>query len=185
MSGQPINCQACGKAIVTYPRTGRCRKGQRFCSKKCARSMRIPTYRPAEERFKEKIIVEPSGCWRWTASTMGSGYGRFKIRGRKSMIAAHIFAYEQKYGPVPDGKELDHLCRNRWCCNPDHVEPVTHQVNVVRGNAPNMILHRSGKCRRGHEQNETNTKYQTRNGKRHRAFCKICKQLDRNGGDDA
>lgn len=70
-------------------------------------------------------------CWIWQRSLGGGGYGHFWLNGRTQR--AHVYYYEQKYGPVPNGLELDHLCRQRRCCNPDHVEAVTHVVNARRG----------------------------------------------------
>ena len=75
----------------------------------------------------EYIIDELTGCWLWQLSLNNKGYGR------KGNSYAHIYYYEKKYGPVPDGYELDHICRTRRCCNPDHVEPVTHTINMRRG----------------------------------------------------
>jgi hypothetical protein len=75
--------------------------------------------------------VEESGCWNWLKYRNGEGYGVAWHEGRT--ILAHRFYYENKYGFVPKGLELDHLCRNRGCVNPDHVEPVTHLENLLRG----------------------------------------------------
>ena len=82
------------------------------------------------ERFTSKIHFKP-GCWEWTAHHHLGGYGRLRLGGR--MVMAHRFAYELWVGPIPDGLGLDHLCRNRGCVNPAHLEPVTHRTNVLRG----------------------------------------------------
>lgn len=80
----------------------------------------------------QKVSVQSPGCWIWTAGTTGkTGYGAFHDGTRS--ITAHKFVYELLVGPTPDGMELDHLCRVRLCCNPDHLEPVTHAVNTARG----------------------------------------------------
>jgi hypothetical protein len=71
---------------------------------------------------------------------------------------AHQFAYMLTVGPVPDGMELDHLCRNRACCNPSHLEPVDHATNVRRGDGGPGKFPRTG-CRNGHEYTEANTRY--------------------------
>ncbi len=88
------------------------------------------------ERFEEKYEPEPnSGCWLWIASLDGKGYGQFpkgKEFGRGN-VRAHRAAYEIYRGPIPKGMELDHLCRVKTCVNPAHLEPVPHQVNMVRG----------------------------------------------------
>jgi hypothetical protein len=77
------------------------------------------------------IRRDPSGCHIWLRCVDQDGYGYFRRDGRH--IRAHIHYYEEKFGPVPVGNELDHTCRNRRCCNPDHLEPVTHLENCRRG----------------------------------------------------
>jgi hypothetical protein len=100
------------------------------------------------ERLSSKIAVDPSGCWLWTASLRG-GYGQ--VRFGPSTRAAHVVVFEQLVGAVPDGMELDHLCRIRHCVNPDHVEPVTHRENVLRGEGPAAVNARKTHCDRGHD----------------------------------
>ena len=81
-----------------------------------------------KERFLSNIDI-PNECWEWQGQII-TGYGRFKI-GRRS-YAAHRISYEFFIGPIPSGKELDHLCFNKACVNPNHLEPVTHEENVRR-----------------------------------------------------
>lgn len=69
-------------------------------------------------------------CWVWTAGRFPSGYGCFKLNGKSTL--AHRVAYEWLIGPIPEGLEIDHLCRVRGCCNPAHLEPVTPAENVQR-----------------------------------------------------
>lgn len=104
-----------------------------------------------EERFWPKVrkSPEPGGCWQWTAYTTPDGYGMFG-NGVK-VVGAHRWAYENAHGPVPVGLELDHLCRNRSCVNPAHLEPVTRRENVLRGESPAAKCMRTGKCHKGHE----------------------------------
>lgn len=99
------------------------------------------------ERFFTKI--EYGECWEWVASRSPEGYGRFND-GSPSPAYAHRWAYEFLVGPIPKGLELDHLCRVRHCVRPEHLEPVTHRENDVRGMAPTMVTRRSGVCKRGH-----------------------------------
>lgn len=86
---------------------------------------------PPLERFCDKVVFAPSGCVEWTAARTYNGYGRFTL-GHGRSVPAHRFAYEQFVGPVPDGMEMDHLCRNPACVNPKHLEPVTRKENVRR-----------------------------------------------------
>lgn len=86
---------------------------------------------PDEIRWLNKVSVEAPGCWLWSSGQQGHGYGAYSYGGKS--IAAHIYVYQLLVGPVPRGLELDHLCRVRHCVNPDHLEPVTHLENTVRG----------------------------------------------------
>jgi hypothetical protein len=71
-----------------------------------------------------------TGCWEWCGELSSNGYGRVWRNNKR--IAAHRAYYEQEVGPIPDGLQLDHLCRNRRCVNPDHLEPVTRTENQLR-----------------------------------------------------
>lgn len=82
------------------------------------------------ERFWAKFVVSGSGCWLWTVSKASGGYGKFAARGVN--WKAHRYAYQHLVGPVPDGLDLDHLCRVRHCVNPMHLEPVTRSENLRR-----------------------------------------------------
>ena len=97
-------------------------------------------------RLMEKLAIAPSGCLEWTGAINEDGYGVSWRNGRT--LRAHIFVYEEMASPVPPGLELDHLCRNRSCCHPDHLEPVTHEENLRRARA-----HRAPKthCKRDHD----------------------------------
>lgn len=83
------------------------------------------------ERFWAKVKADNSGCWLWTASLNSYGYGGFGVGDKKTMLA-HRWSYEAMVADVPEDLELDHLCRNRACVNPYHLEPVPHAVNVAR-----------------------------------------------------
>lgn len=108
------------------------------------------------ERFEASIAYCPTtGCWLWQGPAMGNGYGVFNV-GHKH-FSAHRFAYESLKGPIPEGLTIDHLCRNRACVNPDHMEPVTNVVNVMRGISLAAQNARKTHCKRGHEFTAENT----------------------------
>lgn len=79
-------------------------------------------------------IVRSDGCWEWPGNKTADGYGTVDdfTSAKRRRLYAHRVAYEALVGPIPDGLELDHLCRNRSCVRPDHLEPVTHGVNIQR-----------------------------------------------------
>ena len=81
-------------------------------------------------RFVDKILIG-DGCWEWQGARSGNGYGTLGVDGRTRL--AHRLSYQHFIGPIPDGLDLDHLCRVRWCVNPRHLEPVTRSVNATRG----------------------------------------------------
>ena len=101
-----------------------------------------------------RFVAEDGECWRWTG-TKNRGYGHFRtLDGR---IYAHRWAYEFFVGPIPDGLTIDHLCRNRACVNPDHLEPVPMRVNVHRSEAVSVQFVGITECKYGHEFTEANT----------------------------
>lgn len=104
------------------------------------------------ERFEKFIERVPfSGCWLWTGALKerAGGYGSFQLAKRKS-VTAHRFAYRRLVGEVPAGLELDHLCRIPCCVNPAHLEPVTHRVNVLRGEGIAAEHARKTHCKESH-----------------------------------
>ena len=113
--------------------------------------------------------VTESGCWIWTGPSLPSGYGTLSVK-RKSRYV-HRFTYEAIVGPIPNGLEIDHLCRVRCCANPSHLEPVTHKVNTLRGQAPSAINARLTHCPAGHPYDDENT---YKDGLKYR-HCKICR----------
>lgn len=102
------------------------------------------------KRFLAKIEMpeEPDGCWVWIACKNKKGYGQFGLNGKARL--AHRVAYEHYVGPIPDGMEPDHTCRVRACVNFNHLEPVTHRVNILRGASPCAKHARKTHCKNGH-----------------------------------
>ena len=83
------------------------------------------------------------GCWLWTGARTANGYGTMSAGGRYgATLLAHRLAYEWYRGAIPDGLQIDHLCRVRHCVNPWHLEAVTQEVNLKRGMAPGMVIWR-------------------------------------------
>lgn len=130
--------------------------------------MRPRTLETDIRRFFAKVEVSP-GCWEWQGAVSTSGYGNFGIWPKTA--SAHRFAYELVRGPVPDGLELDHLCRNRLCVNPAHLEAVTRRENTLRGIAPPALNAVKTECLRGHEFTSENT-YVDRHGNRSCIRCR-------------
>ena len=84
------------------------------------------------ERFWRMVTPEPnSGCWLWLGAGSEDGYGHFHMQDL-NLVMAHRAAWMLLVGPIPDGLQLDHLCRVRCCVNPAHLEPVTPKVNLER-----------------------------------------------------
>ena len=124
------------------------------------------------ERFWAKVYLPPceDDCWTWTAYVGGRGYGLFQVSSHKG--AAHRWAYEDAHGMIPEGLEVDHLCRNRRCVNPAHLEPVTNRINVLRGIGPTALNARKTHCPQGHPYSGENLKIRPA-GERQ---CRICKR---------
>lgn len=102
-----------------------------------------------EVTFWGKAVLMPNGCLEWTGDLNVKGYGRFNVGGRR--IAAHRIACEYRDGvPVPEKLEPDHSCKNTRCIHPDHLEVVTRQINLHRGDSPVGINFRKTHCIAGH-----------------------------------
>lgn len=121
------------------------------------------TTRSTMQRFAEKVLLpEPrTGCWMWTGAKTTAGYGTFSPRGKS--VYAHRYSYEQFVGPIPRGLELDHLCRNPACVNPDHLEAVTQRTNVLRSRSFSAQNAVKTHCSKGHEFSPDNTWTSKRN----------------------
>jgi len=131
--------------------------------------------KPVLERFLEKISVSKTNfynntpCWEWTSATDNFGYGQFWLN--KNHVYSHRFAYELYQDKIPKGLEIDHLCRNHACCNPIHLEAVTHLENMKRSHP-----YQSTKthCPKGHPYSGENLYRNPSNNYRH---CIICTRV--------
>lgn len=116
------------------------------------------------------VWADRGPCWDWTAA-LTNGYGVVQVGGR--LQRAHRVVYEALRAPIPEAFELDHLCRNRACVNPDHVEPVPGVVNNARSESASAKHARQTHCKRGHEFTPENTYRRSRAHKVER-FCREC-----------
>lgn len=130
---------------------------------------------PAWIRVLRHVEFVPSSsevkgdCWIFTGAN-NHGYGRIQMK--KGMLRqSHRVVYEALVAPIPDGFEPDHLCEHKACCNPFHLESVTHHVNLLRGKSPVAIHAHKTHCIRNHEFNEENT-YRYKGGR----YCRACRK---------
>lgn len=124
-----------------------------------------------QARFWSKVDKRgPDECWGWRGVVKHTGYGEIMIDA--VLWQAHRYAYTLVVGPIPDGKVIDHLCRNRWCVNPAHMEPVTRGENTWRGSPHRIKTH----CPHGHEYTPENTVIRGVAAGRPQRVCRTCER---------
>lgn len=127
-----------------------------------------------EDRILARVVAAGNDCWEWAGAHNPDGYGTAypasKPRG------AHRVVYELLVGPIPEGLTIDHLCRNRGCVNPDHMETVPKSVNILRGVGPGALNAAKTHCPQGHPYDTENT-YVKPDGQR---VCRTCKREQSN-----
>jgi hypothetical protein len=121
------------------------------------------------QRLADRATVTAAGCFVWTGAIRPDGYGAITVDGKTRLV--HRAALAELSIDVPSGYVVDHLCRNRACFNPDHLEPVTRSENTRRGNSPWAVNARKTHCHRGHEFTPENTGSQL-SGR----FCIACRR---------
>jgi|SRR5882724_4565826 len=129
-------------------------------------------WEPMVVRFWRKVDKQENGCWIWTGSRsrkLKKPYGMFRVNNILTR-RAHVLSYELYYGPVSEGKEVDHICRNTMCINPEHLEAVTHGENVKRGLKAGLY-ERPLHCKQGHALTPDNVREE-----KDRWRCKICQR---------
>jgi hypothetical protein len=128
-------------------------------------------------RLWSKVIKGPgeNDCWSWTDVLSEDGYAYLGIGGRKGRkFLVHRLLYELVIGPIPDGKDLDHCCRNRYCVRPDHQEPVTRRENLLRGKTITAAHAAATHCSQGHPFDIFNTGFY-----RNQRYCRTCQNTRR------
>jgi hypothetical protein len=127
---------------------------------------------PLADRIRKFTRIDADGCWRWIGRINRDGYGHMGVRrdGKQHTVMAHRISYELAKGPIASGLHLDHLCRNRACVNPDHLEAVTCRENALRSPVTRASINAiKTHCPQGHPYDEENA--YTWRGTR---YCRAC-----------
>lgn len=177
-------CQYCGIEFLAKP-SRIAQWGAKFCSRRCSSlgrtypvgCVRAKSVRPLIERLLSRVNQDGplsearpdlGPCWVWMRKLHHGGYAHAPdAEGRTAQV--HRLVYRELVGPIPDGLQLDHLCRVRHCCRPSHLEPVTQAVNLLRGEGVCAKNARKTHCKRGHPFDVVNTII-TKNGR----TCRTC-----------
>lgn len=134
-----------------------------------------------ESAIESRILAEPNtGCWIWLGAVTGNGYGSISLYPPKRTVKAHRYIYELHRGKIPAGLVLDHLCRNRRCVNPSHLEPVTQRENLLRGFWPSQAgEHNRSKrrCPKGHQYTADNLMRKIRRSGEIERRCRECHRI--------
>lgn len=123
--------------------------------------------------------VEIGDCWQWLGAVSSSGYGALKVEAETGSglrtVSVHRWVWEQLVGPIPPPLVIDHLCRNKLCCNPDHLRTVTQRANLAAGYGLAWRVRRDGKCPRGHPWIAANMYWS--DAARTRQSCRACRDM--------
>ena len=123
------------------------------------------------ERISKRTVVTETGCWEWIGAKDRYGYGRmgFQVEGELRYFRVHRISHEVFRSEIPQGLVIDHLCRNRACANPAHMEAISAKENIRRGLRANLA---KAECPKGHPYSIVNT-YTSKAGKR---SCRACQR---------
>ena len=127
-----------------------------------------------ERLFKSFKINKKTGCWEWQLSINTFGYGQIRVNNPRSMRKPHRIMYELMKGKIPKKLSLDHLCRNRACINPDHLEVVTNKENILRGVGITAQNAKKTHCKRGHRLSGKNLFFYKKANQR---MCRTCNYI--------
>lgn len=129
------------------------------------------TNRWEKSELLRRTALAEDGCWNWTGTVDRGGYGHLSIGAK--YVQAHRFAYSLFVGPIAAGMTIDHLCKNRRCVNPDHLEVISLRENVLRSDGPCALNARKTECKNGHPLSGDNLRVLYENGRRRRR-CIAC-----------
>ena len=131
---------------------------------------------PIIERFENLIEYIPGfTCWAWMGRCDKGGYGRITKTNNEHGYIAHRLSYELYRGGIPDGYDIHHLCKNKWCVNPNHLEPISKREHMILDNPIIALNANKSHCINGHEFNYQNTIIRTFDKGRHpHRRCNVC-----------
>jgi hypothetical protein len=169
-----VTCDECGEPRLLM--AGKPGRMCRSCAAKIGSAAAAARKRPSPmERLLVRVQKASNGCWLWQGPLQVNGYGQIWVKSAGRKIETHRLAYQLFKGEIPFGMNIDHLCRVRHCCNPDHLEVVTSKVNTYRGIGPASVNAVKTHCAHGHAYTFENTYVEvTRKGRRKR-HCVICR----------